>query len=125
MSISVVLVVRNQEKELERALKSVKFADEIIVVDNYSTDQTSQVARKFTKRVLKAPEPSNFVEPLRNWSIDQAKSDWVLVLDADEEIPVSLAKKIQQVIEDPQAAEVYALPRKNLIFEQFMTLQHP
>ena len=121
MSISVVLVVKNQEKELERALKSVKFADEIIVVDNYSTDKTNQVARKFTKRVLKAPKAHNFVEPLRNWSIDQAKSDWVLVLDADEEISVSLAKKIQQIINDPQAAEVYALPRKNLIFGQFMT----
>lgn len=117
MSISAVLVVKNEEKSLARALKSLNFVDEIIVYDMHSTDQTKAIAKKFTNQVFSTPEDFGYADPARNLALSKAKGDWVLVVDADEEIPKSLANKIKELIKSKET-DAFFLPRKNLIFKK-------
>lgn len=121
MSISAVLIVKNEEKSLARALKSLNFVDEIIVFDMYSTDQTQKIAKKFTDKIFSTPKDFGYVEPARNLALSKATGDWILVLDADEEVPKSLARKIQDLIkvkDEVKDINAYFLPRKNLIFKK-------
>jgi len=122
--LSVVITAWNEEKDIARALSSVKkLADEIVVVvDEATTDRTAQVAKKLGAKVFSHPH-AGIVEPMRNFSISKATGDWILLLDADEEISASLAKKIKELIKDP-SADYYRLPRKNIIFDKWITSDH-
>ncbi len=119
MSISAVVIAKNAEKIIQRSLKSVQFADEVILVDIKSTDQTAEIAKKHCTKVCNYGQDSAFVEPVRNFALSQAKKDWILVLDADEEIPESLAKKLQE-IDQKNLGDVYYLPRKNMVSGTWM-----
>ena len=117
--ISVVVNTYNEEKKLSRALSSLKgFANEIIVVDMMSTDGTRDIAKKYGARVFKHKKIS-FVEPARNYAIDKAKNDWVIILDADEELTETLKIFLKKEIKNPQA-NFYRIPRKNIIFGKWM-----
>lgn len=111
MSISVVLICKNAEKQLPRSLESLAFADELIVFDVRSTDRSVQIARKYASRVVISKKDSLFVEPLREEALALAKMEWTLVLDADESIPKTLAKKLQELSFGEKKA--YWLPRSN------------
>jgi glycosyltransferase involved in cell wall biosynthesis len=117
MSISAVLVIKNEEKNLALALKSLNFVDEIVVFDMQSSDQSKAIARKFTDQVFSTPKDFGYADPARNLALSKASGDWILVLDADEEIPQSLAQKIQDLLKTKDT-DVYFLPRKNLIFQK-------
>lgn len=117
--ISVVINTLNEEKELGRAIGSVRdLADEIVVVDLGSTDKTVEVAKSFGVRVFHYKNPG-YVEPARNWAINKAKGEWVLVLDPDEELQSSLVKRLKEIAKKPQA-DYYRLPRKNIIFGKWI-----
>lgn len=122
--LSVVIVAWNEEKKLPRVVSSVKkIADEIVVVvDEDSTDKTLAVAKKLKCKVFTHPH-TGIVEPMRNWAIDKAKGDWVLMLDADEEVTGQLANKIKEVM-DEQTADYFRIPRKNLIFNKWIKSEH-
>lgn len=121
--LSVVITAWNEEKNIARAISSaISLADEIVVVDTQSTDDTIAIARKLGAKVYRH-KFTGIVEPVRNYSISKARGDWILLLDADEEISPSLAAKIRQAISDPQA-DYYRLPRKNIIFSQWITSSH-
>lgn len=118
--ISVVINTLNEEKNLPRALKSViLLAGEIIVVDMYSEDKTVSIAKAFGAKVYEH-ERSGYVEPARNFAISKAGFEWILVLDADEEIPQILAEKLKSLSSDPNSADFYRLPRKNIIFGKWI-----
>lgn len=121
--LSVVITAWNEEKNLPRAVSSVKkFADEIIVVvDKSSTDKTADVAKKLGCKVFSHAH-TGIVEPMRNFSISKATGPWILLLDADEEIPADLASAIGQKIKDE--VDYYRLPRKNIIFGQWIKNAH-
>ncbi len=119
MSISVVIVAYNEEKNIRRCLDSVKWADEVIVVDTESTDKTVAIAKKLGTKVFSHPYP-RYVEPVRNFSITKAKGNWLLILDADEEIPASLAKTLKKLADKPQGISFFRLPRKNIIFGKWI-----
>lgn len=119
-SISVVINTLNEEKNLPRALKSVKkFASEIVVVDMNSTDDTQKIAKKYGARVF-IHERMGYVEPARNFAISKAKGEWIFLLDADEEVPNTLAKKLKRVANNPAQADYFAIARKNMIFGKWM-----
>lgn len=121
--LSVVITAWNEEKNLGRAISSVKtLADEIIVVDTQSTDHTVEVAKKSGAKVFHHKN-TGIVEPVRNFSIAKAKGDWILLLDADEEITQSLAADIKKAIQDPKY-DYYRLPRKNVIFTKWIKSAH-
>src|SRR6266498_5902614 len=118
--ISVVVTVFNGEKTLNACLESVKWADEIIVVDDGSTDGTISIAKKHTDKIYHH-KSQGFVEPARNFAISKTTGDWILVLDADEQVPQSLAEKLQELAGQSET-ECVNLPRKNIIFNKW--IQH-
>ncbi len=117
--ISVVINTRNEAKKLPRTLASLKgFANEIIVVDMHSTDNSVFVAKEFGAKIFKH-KWLTYVEPARNFGISKTKYEWVLILDPDEELPESLKLFLKQEIKKPQA-DFYRVPRKNIIFDKWM-----
>ena len=95
-TLSVIMPTYNEEAYVEAALRSVQFADEIIVVDSYSTDNTLEIAKKFATKTLQRAF-DNFSNQ-KNFALDQATGDWVLFLDADERITYPLQIEILEAI---------------------------
>ncbi len=117
--ISVVINTLNEEKNISRAISSTKiFADEVVVVDMESSDKTCEIAKKMGAKVF-THEKTGYVEPARNFAISKAINPWVLILDADEEIPANLASRIQKILKEPKA-DYYRIPRKNIIFGKWI-----
>lgn len=119
MKISVVINTFNEEKNIERAIKSVEWADEILVCDMYSDDETAVIAKKLGAKIM-FHKRTGFVEPARNFAISRAEGDWILVLDADEEIPEPLRDKIKEVISENSVLTHVEIPRLNIIFGKEM-----
>jgi glycosyltransferase involved in cell wall biosynthesis len=118
MSLSVAIVTHNEEANLRRTLESVKWADEIILVDSGSTDRTCDIAREYNAKVI--VEPWRGYVAQKQFAIDLCTKDWILLLDADEEVDPGLAEEIRTAIADPNAAAGYRLPRKNLFLGRWM-----
>lgn len=117
--ISVVINTRNSAELLSRVIASVKgLADEVVVCDMESTDGTVSAAKELGAKVI-SHKYEGYVEPTRNYAISKAKGDWVLVLDADEEVTPKLAKKLKEIVKTP-GADYYRLPRKNIIFGKWI-----
>ncbi len=91
MKISVVIQTLNSEKFLERVLQSVKAFDEIVICDMYSTDKTIEIAERYNCKIV-FHEKTNYCEPARNFAIQAASHEWVLVVDSDEIVPDALRK---------------------------------
>lgn len=117
--ISVVINTLNAGKDLERALKSVKWAQEVLVCDMYSTDKTVEIAKKMGAKVI-YHKKLEFVEPARNFAISQAFNDWILVLDPDEEITETLAVRLISIASKMEQIDYVRVPRKNIIFGKWM-----
>ena len=116
--ISVVLTVLNEEEKIKACLESVTWADEIVVVDDGSTDTTVAIAKQYTDKVFHHVS-KGFVEPARNFAISKATGDWILILDADEQVSSSLAEKLRSITIESHVNGV-RLPRKNIIFNKWM-----
>jgi len=112
MTLSVAIVSLNEEANLGRTLESVKWADEIVVVDSGSSDRTCEIARQYGAKVV--VEPWRGYAAQKNFAIEHCTKTWVLSLDADEEISSDLAQEIRNVISDPNAMDGYRMPRLNL-----------
>lgn len=120
MKISVVVSTHNRSKSLARTLKSVKdLADETVVVDNESTDDTAQVAKSMGARVYTRPN-NPMLNINKNFGISKATGDWILYLDDDEEIPAELSQEIKKSLKDNEIAGFW-IPRKNIIFGKWIT----
>ncbi|KKU64167.1 MAG: Glycosyl transferase family 2 [Candidatus Woesebacteria bacterium GW2011_GWC2_47_16] len=121
--ISVVINTRNEEKNLPKTIASVKaIAHEIVVVDMKSEDETVKVAKSLGARVYEH-EKTGYVEPARNFAIAKTMGDWVLILDADEEIPNGLGLKLKKIAKSPKA-DYFRIPRKNIIFGKWIKHAH-
>jgi (heptosyl)LPS beta-1,4-glucosyltransferase len=123
IQLSVVINTKNSAKYLADCLTSVKdLADEIVIVDMASTDDTVTLAEKFGASVHQYPEPEvGFVEPAREDLFERASGHWLLLLDSDETISEPLAQKISAVINDGSSADVYFIARQNIIFDHAFT----
>lgn len=99
-SISAILITRNEEERLGRALESVRWADEIVIVDGGSTDGTEAVARRYTDRFVVRCDWAGFGRQKQR-ALDLATSDWVLSIDADEEVTPELRAAIETAVARP------------------------
>lgn len=118
MKISVVVNTWNEEKNIERCLKSIQWADEIVVIDMHSEDKSTELAKKLGAKVY-LHKYCSFVELARNFGIGKTTGDWILILDPDEEVPLSLAKKLEKLAEKNRV-DFVRLPRKNIIFGKWV-----
>ncbi|MCC7409157.1 MAG: glycosyltransferase family 2 protein [Phycisphaeraceae bacterium] len=124
MTISVVVNTLNSQKYLDPCLTSVAGADEIVVCDMHSTDQTLEIAARHGCRIV-FHEPTGFVEPARNFAIGQATGEWILVVDSDEIIPPALWDYLVAYAARPDAAEALRIPRKNIALGRFLWCRYP
>lgn len=118
--VSVVINTYNEERNIEKVIKSIKpWVDEIIVCDMYSQDKTVSIAKKLGAKVV-FYKYTGFVEPARNFVISKALGNWVLVLDADEELSQGLKDRIKEIVKKPDGPDFVEIPRKNIIFNKWM-----
>jgi len=115
-TISVVILAKNEENLIAGCIKSVKFADEVIVIDDNSDDNTVKIAREHGAEVYKR-ELDNFADQ-RNYGSSKTKGDWVLYVDADEFITKELESEILIKLQDD--INGYWIPRKNIIFGKWL-----
>jgi len=118
--LSVVISAFNEEGKIEKCLKSIKFADEIVFVDNSSTDKTKEIAQKYTKKIISQKNNPERIDLQKNTGFENATSDWVLSLDADEQVTPELEKEIKEVINSQSSKNGYFIPRKNIIFGKWI-----
>jgi glycosyltransferase involved in cell wall biosynthesis len=101
MSLSVIIITKNEERHIAECLASVSFADEVIVLDSGSTDRTCQIARELGARVHETHDWPGF-GPQKNRALSLATGDWVLSIDADERVTPELAQCISQTLANPR-----------------------
>lgn len=122
-TIAGVVLTLNEEQDLQRALHSLSWCDELLVVDSGSTDRTPQVAKECGAQFLQhIQEPPFLITDQRNWALDKAglKSDWVLFLDADEEVGLELAAQLRLCINSPASADAYELTPRYWFFGKWL-----
>lgn len=120
-TLSVVVSAYNEEDALDRCLSSVRqLADEIIVVDNESQDKTVQIAKKYTKNVY-SQKNILMLNTNKNYGFSKATGDWILNLDADEEIPKDLAREIKALMQTEPKEAGFWIKRKNIIFGKWVS----
>ena len=111
--LSIVIVPRSDQDRIQACRASVKWADEIIILDNGSNDHTLEIARKYTDKIFKF-DNLDFAS-IRNNGMDKAKGGWVLFVDADERVTAQLRDEIEKNIREGSFS-AYAIPRNNIIF---------
>jgi len=117
ISISAVVSVFNGEKILNNCLRSMSFADEIIVINNSSTDNTLEIAKKYTDLIFTRPN-NPMLNVNKNFGFSKAKGEWILYLDADECVSPELQEEIKEEIGN--SVNGYFIPRKNIIFGKWI-----
>jgi len=116
--LSVTVITKNEEQNIARCLESVKWADEIIVLDSHSSDRTVEICRQFTKHVFCVDWQGYGKQ--KNMCAEHAKNDWVLNIDSDEEISPEGAEEIQEVLRGQPKLPIYNFPRKNFFGQRWV-----
>ena len=111
--LSVLIITFNEELHIKSLLEEIDFADEIIVVDSFSTDKTVEIIESFRNVKLIQNKFLNYTAQ-RNFTLDQAKNPWILFIDADERLTPNLKSEIISTINNPNSASAY------LIYRTFM-----
>ena len=119
MGVSVIVITKDEEAALGDALRSVAWADEIIVVDSGSRDLTAQIARDLGARVVATSDWPGFGQQ-KNRALEAATQDWVLSLDADERVTPELREEIAALIADGPKDAAYEMPRLSRYCGRFM-----
>ncbi len=109
-TLSVIVITKNEEKNIRQCLESIRWADEIIVVDAGSTDSTVELVKAYTNKIY--VKPWDGFGPAKNFALSVATSDWILWLDADERVTLELAQEVKQTIHSNHSQTAYTIPRK-------------
>jgi glycosyltransferase involved in cell wall biosynthesis len=117
-TLSVAIITLNEEANLARTLESVRWADEIVVVDSRSTDATRSIANSYGARFV--DERWRGFAAQKNYALGLCTSDWLLSLDADEAVSPELAISIQKIIAGPPGSTAYYVPRRNYFLGRWM-----
>lgn len=118
-TITISIIAHNEAENIERCLNSLLWADEIVVVDCESEDNTAQLAQKYTAKIFQRENNPN-LNVNKEFAISKATSDWVFYLDPDEVLTPALADEIKQVIQGPGDRVGYWVKRKNYFFGKWL-----
>ena len=116
--LSATIITKNEEKNIGRCLESLKWADEIVVVDTESSDRTLEICRQYTGHIFN--EVWHGYGKQKNICAGLAKNRWVLNIDADEVVTPELAEEILKILTNGPQYPVYYLPRKNIFGERWV-----
>ncbi len=124
MKLTVVITAHNSQDFIKDCLKSVEFADEVIVINNQSTDDTAKISKKLGAKIIDHKNNPKQLNESKNFGFKKAQNEWILSLDTDERVDEDLQKEIQYILEHSQDIKVngYLIPRKNIIFGKW--IQH-
>jgi len=111
--LSVVILTKNEAGRIRACIESVRWADEVLVVDDESADDTVALAESLEARVLR--RKMDIEGRHRNWAYAQATHEWILSLDADERVSPELAQELEGLFRTTPPSEVYAIPRRNYL----------
>ncbi|MFQ5355209.1 MAG: glycosyltransferase family 2 protein [Mariprofundaceae bacterium] len=109
--VSVYILTYNEENKIEQAVRSVSWADEIVVADSFSTDKTTDIAKNLGARIVSIPFEG--FGKLRNAAVAACSHEWIFSLDADERCTAEAHNEIQLTAGDKDAADAYYMPRRN------------
>ncbi|MCF6764719.1 glycosyltransferase family 2 protein [Thiotrichales bacterium 19S3-7] len=109
--LSVIIIVKNEQSNIRRLLSSIQWADEIIIVDSGSTDQTLTIAKEFTDTIYFQAWLGYGKQ--KQFALSKATKQWVISLDADEEVTNALSEEIQTICQNDQSINAYKLIRKS------------
>ncbi|WP_268122085.1 glycosyltransferase family 2 protein [Roseivirga pacifica] len=112
LPITAIIPCYNEEANIARAIESVLWADEILVIDSFSTDRTVEIIESYPKVTLLQHEYVNSASQ-KNWAIPQAKHDWVFLLDADEQATEGLISEVKELIKKPVREVAFWIKRSS------------
>jgi glycosyltransferase involved in cell wall biosynthesis len=118
MELSVVIITKNEERNIERCISSVRWAGDIVVVDSLSTDRTAEIARSLGARVIERAW-EGFARQ-KEFAVAQACNEWVLSLDADEEVTDELREEIAHTLDSAGNTVGYSIPRKSFFLGKWI-----
>ncbi|MGB4360985.1 MAG: glycosyltransferase family 2 protein, partial [Rhodoferax sp.] len=116
--ISVYIIAYNEAEKVSATIESVPWADEIVLVDSWSTDGTPEIAAKLGARVVQV-DFKGFGD-LRNQAIAACSHDWIFSLDADERCTPEVENEIRAITQDPAALDAYWVPRRNFFMGRWI-----
>jgi glycosyltransferase involved in cell wall biosynthesis len=116
--VTVAIITKDEEGNIRDCLESVKWADEIVVVDNGSTDRTLSICQEYGARIFQ--EEWKGYSGQKNSAIEKAGNEWVLNLDADERVSPELRQEMQKGLEENQGVDGYWIPRKNFFLGRWI-----
>ena len=114
--VAVIITTFNEEINVADCIESVLWADEILLVDSFSTDRTVSIAEKFPIKILQRQYFGSAAQ--KNWAIDRVEQEWVLIIDADERVPERLAAEILSVLASEPAVNGYYIRRENVFIDK-------
>lgn len=117
--ISAVVLTLNEEENIRSCLKSLEWCDEIVVVDGYSDDRTVEIAGEYTDKIYQKEQEEPGFDHLRAIGIDKSEGDWILKVDADEVVPLSLAEKLRKKSRK-DSLDVVEVPKKHHVFGKWL-----
>ncbi len=119
-TIAVVVITKNEAKNISNCLQCLNWVHEVVVVDAQSTDETVDIAKKFAEKVFVRPWPGFGAQ--KNFGIEHAASDWILILDADERVSEELAEEIQNILtlHSPTTFHAFRIPRRNYFYGKWI-----
>ena len=116
-NVSVLILAKNEEKNIADCIKSADFASEIIVIDDFSTDKTAEISKSLGATVIQHALDGNWGAQ-QTFAIQQASQPWIFFLDADERISKKLAAKIVELVAKDDRRYAYCNARLNYFWEQ-------
>jgi glycosyltransferase involved in cell wall biosynthesis len=116
LPLSVIVTTFNEEVHIGECIDSVLWADEVLLVDSFSTDRTLEIAREKPIRILEHTYYGSAAQ--KNWSLDRVENDWVLILDADERVTEELAREILDLLEKGPDKLGYYIRRTNYLIDK-------
>ena len=115
-NITAIIPTLNEENNIAKAINSVSFANEILIVDSFSSDKTIEIAQSMGARIIQRDYENCASQ--KNWAIPQAKHEWILLIDADEVVPLKLKNEILDILSKKVDESAFWIPRLNYYMGQ-------